>query len=256
MNKHAKLRSVLVLTFCLPLSVFVSSSGRSQQLIQGHQNHLSASLAAHQLPHPMNATMGIPDPVGSYNIRLNGFRQKNNGGAEYDLSGHIGYGMFEWGGIHLRSLGVRTTPFTEIIGIVGFWRNDARTQGASLLGIIGLPTGKKKGEAHHGLAYLLGLTGRMARDGLLTNDIILHYDFSAKHYIAENGMVIELTPNVFGVVDARGVFGKSRPEVSLLPALKLRMLSSTYVAIGYNASLTKAKPFQNQMFVQVEIGSH
>lgn len=63
--------------------------------------------------------MAIPDPVGSYNIRLNGFRQVHDSELSYDVGGHLSYGMFEWGGIHLRSLGVRTTPLTEVIGMVG-----------------------------------------------------------------------------------------------------------------------------------------
>ncbi|MBU2507827.1 MAG: hypothetical protein KJ799_14050, partial [Bacteroidetes bacterium] len=120
-------------------------------------------------PHPVNATMSIPDPVGSYNIRLNAFRQQNDATSELDVSGHLGYGMFEWGGIHLRSLGVKSTPFTEVIGLVGLWRNNERTQGISLLGIVGIPTGAKAEGQHHGLAYLFGFTGRIAKEDLLTN---------------------------------------------------------------------------------------
>lgn len=218
--------------------------------------HGTDAVAIHHFPHPLNATMGMPDPVGSYNIRLNGFRQAKDGDGEYDVSGHLSYGMFEWGGIHLRSLGVRTTPVTEIIGMVGLWRNEERAQGISLLGIVGLPTGKKDGKAHHGLSYLAGFTGRIAVPGAITNDIIVHYDFTAKHYIAETGSVLKLWPNLFATLDARGTFGNVRPDISLLSSMKFQVSSGIFLAVGYHTPVTNAKSFTHQIFAQLEIGSH
>lgn len=209
-----------------------------------------------QFPHPLNATMGIPDPVGSYNIRLNVFRQQTDSGSEYDLSGHLGYGMFEWGGIHLRSLGVKTTPLTEVIGMVGLWRNQRKTQGISLLGIVGIPTGSKEGEAHHGLAYLAGFTARLATENVMTNDIILHYDFTAKHYIAETGSVVRVMENLFATLDLRGAFGNDRPDISALTSFKFQIAPLLFLAVGYYTPATNARTFAHQIFVQFEMGSH
>jgi hypothetical protein len=220
---------------------------------------LSQSPEAHrhkQFPHPLNATMGIPDPVGSYNVRVNSFRQVHNEEVSYDLGGHLSYGMFDWGGLHLRSLGVKTTPFTELIGMAGLWRNESRTQGVSLLGIVGVPTAKKDGKEHHGLAYLAGVAGRLAKEGLVTNDIILHYDFSAQHFIAETGSVMRLMPGLFATLDARGTFGSNSPDISLLSALKMQVTEIAYLALGYHTPVTNARSFAHQVFVQLEIGSH
>lgn len=211
----------------------------------------------HLFPHPVNSTMGIPDPIGSFNIRLNALRQQTTDGVgEYDLSGHLGYGLFEWGGIHLRSLGVKTTPFTEVIGMVGLWRNKERTQGISLLGIVGIPTGAKKEGQHHGLAYLFGFAGRIAKEDLLTNDVILHYDFSAAHFIAETGTVVKLSPILFTTLDLRGTFGGSRPDITILPSVKWKVIDSGFIAFGFHAPLTKSTSFKNQIIVQIELGSH
>ena len=210
----------------------------------------------HHFPHPLNATMAIPDPVGSYNIRLNAFRQQKDNEATYDFSGHLSYGMFDWGGIHLRSLGVKTTPLTEMIAMVGLWRNGRRTQGVSLLGIVGLPTGKKEGNGHHGLTYLAGLTGRIAKEGIITNDMILHYDFSAKHTITETGTVVKLMANLFATLDARGTFGSDQPDIALLTSLKFQLFAATFLALGYHTPVTNTRTFSHQVFVQVEVGSH
>lgn len=236
----------------VPHTLFASAE---KWLRQDVGEHKLVAPNIHHFPHSLNATMAIPDPVGSYNIRLNGFRQVKDGEGTYDVSGHMSYGMFDWGGIHLRSLGVRTTPFTEIIGMVGLWRDDARTKGVSLLGIVGIPTGKEEGGKQHGLAYLAGVTGRIGIEGVMANDAILHYDFSAKHFIGETGSVLRLAHNLFGTLDARGVFGNSRPDVSLLTSLKFQLWPLTFLALGYRTPVSNFKAIEQQVLVQVEVGS-
>ncbi len=227
-------------------------------LLSAAGTHIQAQdgSSKHQFPHPINSTMGIPDPIGSYNVRLNTFRQDKPGSTNYDVSGHIGYGLFEWGGIHLRSLGVKTTPLTEIIGMVGLWRDENKEQGISLLGIVGIPTGKKDGKEHHGLAYLVGVTGRMVVHNFFTNDVILHYDITAKHYIAESGTVIRLSKNLFGVLDTRVTLGNSLPEILAMPAVKIKLFSLGFLGLGYHFPVTTATPFDRQVILQIEVGSH
>ncbi len=246
-TKSLSTAALLVLLALSPALAQLNGAGSSQG---------SGAVVIHHFPHPLNATMAVPDPVGGYNIRLSGFRQVKDSDGTYDVSGHLSYGMFEWGGIHLRSLGVRTTPFTEIIGMIGLWKNEERSRGISLLGIVGVPTGKKDGEAHHGLSYLAGLTGRIAAQGMITNDIILHYDFTAKHYIAETGSVLRLWPNLFVTLDARGTFGSVRPDISLLSSMKFQVSPAIFLALGYHTPVTTARSFTHQVFLQLEIGSH
>lgn len=210
----------------------------------------------HHFPHPLNATMAIPDPVGSYNIRLNAFREQKDNEATYDFSGHLSYGMFDWGGIHLRSLGVKTTPLTEMIAMVGLWRNQRKTQGISLLGIVGIPTGKNEEGAHHGLSYLAGFTTRLASENAITNDIILHYDFTAKHYITETGSVVRVMENLFATLDLRGSFGNDRPDISALTSFTFQIAPMLFLAFGYHTPVTNARTFSHQVFVQIEVGSH
>ncbi len=207
-------------------------------------------------PHPVNATMGIPDPVGSFNVRFNALRQQRAVGTENDISGHLGYGLFEWGGIHLRSLGVKTTPFTEVIGMVELWRDESRTQGLSFLGILGIPTGRKNNDEHHGISYLAGIAGRLITFDILTTDAIVHYDFTAGHLIVESGSVMRFMPNVFGVLDISTTFGNLRPNISLLSALKISLFPVTFIGIGYRIPVTTARDFTSQIYLQLEIGSH
>lgn len=140
--------------------------------------------------------------------------------------------------------------------MVGLWRDESQQQGVSFLGILGLPTGKKGGKEHHGLAYLAGLAARVNAFGVATNDVIAHYDFSAGHFIAESGSVIGLLPNVFGIVETGGTFGDSRPNITLLSAIKVLIIPSTFVSIGYRFPVSTQREFRNQIYLQVEIGTH
>jgi hypothetical protein len=187
--------------------------------------------------HSMNAPMGIPDPVGHYNVRF----------------GHLSYGLFEWGGIHLRSLGVRTTPLTEVIGMVGVWETEERSQGISLLGILGIPTGKKDGDRHHGLSYLFGIAGRWQIGSRVVNDIVFHYDATAMHWILESGTAMKSGEAIYGIIDTRITIGGVAPEILILPALKVQITRMLYAGIGYNVPLTAAKPFRNQIYLQLEL---
>lgn len=212
---------------------------------------------SNRLPHSVNAPMGIPDPVGSFNVRLNAFQEQNTDGTfEDDVSGHISYGLSKIGGLHLRSLGIRTTPFTEFIGMVNLWQDLPMKQGISLVGILGVPTGKKDAGEHHGLSYLAGLAGRITLGPSINNDVVLHYDFTAKHYIAESGTVIRLSPNIFGSIDTRTTIGGSLPEVLLMPSLKFALFSLGFIGVGYNIPARSNSSFHHQALIQVEIGNH
>ncbi|MBI5215917.1 MAG: hypothetical protein HY960_09195 [Ignavibacteriae bacterium] len=223
-------------------------------------NGVSAQDDSHrpELPHPMNATMGILDPVGSFNARANMFRQQNrDGNSEIDISGHFSYGLSDVGGLHLRSLGIRTTPLTELIGMLSLWQDESKLQGISFIGILGIPTGKKNGDEHHGLSYLAGLSGRVTVSDFINNDIILHYDLTAKHYIAESGTVVRLSPNIFGLLDTKITIGNTvQPEVLFMPSVKVRIFSGGFVGVGYNTPITTYSTFNNQLFIQFEVGSH
>lgn len=75
--------------------------------------------------------------------------------------------MFDWGGVHLRHLGLRTTSNLEVIGMAALVRDEPKRQGVSLLAILGIPTKTLPG-GHHGLGYLLGLTGRLVISEVMT----------------------------------------------------------------------------------------
>jgi hypothetical protein len=218
--------------------------------------HAQSHVEQRRSVHSINAPMGVPDPVGHYNLRVNVIRQQEVGSSRYDLSGHFGYGLFEWGGVHLRSLGARTSPLTEVIGMVGVLNSEDRTEGLSVLGILGIPTGEKDAEQHHGLSYLVGIAGRWRIGSVVVNDAVFHYDATAGHWIAESGTIVEISSFFFGVIDARLTFGGAAPEILVLPAMKVRVSRSMSAAIGYHAPLSRSKPFGHQLLVQWEMSHH
>ncbi len=244
--------TIMKIRLCLLCVIVLSSLPISLHGQQGEQHTND-----HLFPHPFLAAMGVPDPEGKFHVRLNVFLQQNIGKSKYDISGHLGYGLFDFGGIHLRSLGVTTTPLTEIIGMIGLWHDARRLNGISLLGIVGIPTGPKDDDnAHHGLAYLFGLSGRISIFKNTINDLIVHYDFSTKHYIAESGTVIRIMEYLFAGVDTRTIIGPSQPLIFLMPGLKVKFSSFGFIGVGINYQVTNTSQVKNELYLQVETGNH
>ena len=215
-------------------------------------------------PHSFLLPKGIPDLPGSYNLQLSPFLQQKNGSPQADLGGHASVGMFDWGGVHLRSLGIKTTSTLEVIGMTALWRDQARKQGISMIAILGIPTqtssgvsgNANDGDEHHGSwGYLLGLTGRWVYSEDFMWDGILHYDFMAKHLIPESGLVFKTWGSLFTTLDLRATLG-SEPTASILPGIKYAIIPSLFLGAGYNAAFGAASKFDRQFYLQVEMGRH
>lgn len=133
-------------------------------------------------------------------------------------------------------------------------RDEKKQQGISLLTILGIPTGAVPA-GHHGLGYLLGITGRMVHRNIFTWDGILHYDFNAKHLLPESGFVIKTWESLFATLDLRATL-KSKSAAAILPGVKYAATPSLFVGVGYQESFGAASTFDRQFYLQVEFGRH
>ncbi len=205
-------------------------------------------------PHSFLLPMAVPGRQGSFDLQVNPLLQTSDG-SSLDVGGHLSYGLFDWGGVHLRSLGAATTRFTEVIAMVGLLRDQRRTRGLSLLAIVGIPTGPEAEAKHGGWAYLLGATWRLTPRSWLQWDANLHYDFSAHHLVPESGLVARLATDWFASLDAQATLGGGT-RLSLLPGLKLRVASGLFVGAGFQFPLTDARDFDRRFYLQLEWARH
>lgn len=213
---------------------------------------LSPARAAEPLPHAFLLPRGTPPPPGAYAVQLTPFLQSEAGRSKLDLGAHASVGMFERGGLHLRSLGIGTFPTTELIGMASLVRDGGR--GLSLLAIAGAPTGPSTGGHHGSWSFLAGLAGHWPgrRWGA---DAVLHYDFTASHLLPEAALVLALGDRLFAVAEGSATLG-DRAELYALPGLKLALGRSVRLGAGYRFPLTRARKFDGQALIQVELGGH
>ena len=214
-------------------------------------------------PHAFLVPMGVPPTQGCYNAQLNGIYQRLDGSSRGDFGGHASYGLFDWGGIHLRSLGVATAPTTEVIGMVGLFRDASRSNGLSALAIVGLPTGPSSSHGHtdataspgSATTFLAGLTGRWLVTPWLRWDANIHYDFTEKHVVPESGLVARTLKDLFVSLDVRATLGDGT-QVLALPGVKYHLGHGVYIGLGYEAPLTTERPYDSRTYLQLEFGSH
>lgn len=209
-----------------------------------------------ELPHSFLLPRGVPEKKNSYHIQVSPFLDQTSGVTTPDIGGHLSYGLFDWGGIHLRSLGARTSPNAEIIGLIGLIKNQEHTQGISLLTILAIPTNKKPGQDHSGLGYLVGLASRLTPTNNIVINPTLHYDFTAMHVIPELGMIYRLSSLFYSVLDSRASLGSGGNKVDLLPGMKLRIGSHSFLGVGYRFPVTTLRDFDRQIYFQYELMSH
>ncbi|MBI4375096.1 MAG: hypothetical protein HY549_01475 [Elusimicrobia bacterium] len=202
------------------------------------------------LPHAFLLPRGLAPRPGSYNIQLTPFLQGKRGVYELDTGGHASIGMFDWGGLHLRSLGARTAPTTELIGIATLARDGPR--GLSLLAIAGAPTGPSRDGHHSSWSFLAGLAGHWPGHGWGA-DALLHYDFSLGHFIPEVSLIRKLTKRCFAVLEGSATIG-NRPEIYTLPGIKFALNRSSLIGLGYRFPLTNSRTFDRQIYAQLEWG--
>ncbi len=214
-------------------------------------------------PHAFLVPMGVPPTQGCYTVQLNGIYQRLDGSSRGDFGGHASYGLFDWGGIHLRSLGVATAPTTEVIGMVGLFRDASRSNGISALAIVGLPTGSSSSHDHADpsansgstTTFLAGLTGRWIIAPWLRWDANIHYDFTEKHVVPESGLVARTLKDLFLSLDVRATLGSGN-QVLALPGVKYHLGRGVYLGLGYEAPLTTDRPYDSRTYLQLEFGSH
>lgn len=209
---------------------------------------------SHSFPHAFLLPNGITPPKGTYNLQLSPFVEQRTDSTDLDVGGHASFGLFDWGGIHLRSLGIRTTSQLKVIGMGSLYRATDGRSGLGVLAILGVPSGGKKTSAHHGVSYLGGISGRMYLLECLAADVILHYDFTAKHFIPEAGLVWQVVPRWFAILDTRVTVGAGQADV--LPGVKYQLNQDLFVGAGFRQPIGPAVPFERQFHLQLELGNH
>ncbi len=103
--------------------------------------------------HPFLAHMALPDKPGEMSLRLTAFQQRIGSTVGQDLVVHIEAGLLPGLGLHIRSDGIKTSPYSEVMVMYSFLHDATYTNGLSVFGQVSIPTGPAKCNS---LKYLFG----------------------------------------------------------------------------------------------------
>jgi hypothetical protein len=103
--------------------------------------------------HPFLTHMALPDPPGEMSLRVTPFQERFDGIVEQDLGIHLEAGLLRNLGLHIRSDGIKTSPYSEVMLMYSFLHDASLSKGMSVFGQVSLPTGPVESNA---LKYLLG----------------------------------------------------------------------------------------------------
>ena len=125
--------------------------------------------------HPFLTHMSLPDKPGEVSFRVTPFQQRAGRMIEHDLALHTEAGIVPNLGLHIRSDGITTSPYSEFMLMYSFLHNASMNNGMSVFGQVSIPTGPVDSNK---LKYLFGLSGRATIPNIMVMDANMHINLA------------------------------------------------------------------------------
>jgi hypothetical protein len=199
--------------------------------------------------HPFFTHMGMPDPVGHYALRLSGVAAREEGHTRGDFGFHLETGLSKRVGLHLRNDRVSNNPHTEIMLQYAAIRSRDGMNGFSPFAELEIPT--HEDERH--FYGLVGFSTTWSTDIFESNQSV---EYSPEEDALEGSLstVGKVGQRLFPVVEF--IFAASKdaaPQNSMIGGLKCRINGYIVFGIGYQAPVTKAREFTDQVLLQTDL---
>ena len=250
--KHFIIVISLLLNFIINLSVFSQSndSMKMQQQQPIKENNMKMGNEMEEVAHPFFSHMGVPEAVGTYNLRLSGLLTNNEGTKDGDFAFHFETGLTNSIGIHIRNDGYLDRDHTELMFQFAALRSKDKMSGFSPLIEFEFPT-KPGGDRHTNV--LVGFTTALANSGMSFNQA-LHYNSRTEEYEFNGAFVVKVGSRIYPVVE---IFGEALPHemplFNLLGGVKVRVGKKMYLGVALQAPVTERKDFTWQLIFQPDI---
>ena len=203
-----------------------------------------------EVAHPFLTHMGVPDPVGTYSLRLGGTATRADGSTKGDASFHLETGLTDTIGFHLRNDGVLNQQNTEVMFQFAALRSADKMSGFSPLIEFEFPT-------HSGgdqrVNTLVGFSTAWTNSDVAFNQV-LHYDPRKEMVEGSAALVVRWMTGVFPVVEilGEGMRGK-KPMVNVLGGLKFRVDKDMLLGIAVVKPVTERKDFSSRMMLSLDL---
>lgn len=207
---------------------------------------MSARAAAdkqEELPHAFFTHMGLPEGVGSFNLRVLGIATRTDGKSDGDFAFHLETGLTRNIGLHIRNDRFRTNEKTE-----------AMFQYTALISKDGMsgfaPIIEFEFPTHAGASRvntLVGFTTSLGAPRWAFNQV-LHYDPREDMIDASASMVLGASRTVFPVLELIGDGGQGRSTVvNALAGFKVRLQDWLIGGVAIALPITGFRDYSSQV---------
>lgn len=200
--------------------------------------------------HPFLSHMALADSPGEVSFRLNGMQVRNAENLTTDFGYHIEAGIVKNLGIHLRSDGIKTNQFSEIMLMYNVLTDKSGDNGVSVFGQLSIPTGSIQANTYK---KFLGIGARTTLYPLLVFNGDVHYNFKDKTAEYEGSLVFKATDLIFPILEARGELTEENTSLYLLPAINFRIQKNQTIGLGFQIAVSEVREYDVQSLIQYGI---
>lgn len=200
--------------------------------------------------HPFLTHMALPDKPGEMSLRLTPFQQRLGSDVVQDLVVHMEAGLLPNLGIHIRSDGIKTSPYSEVMLMYSFLHDATYNNGLSVFGQISIPTGPVKSNA---LKYLFGLSGRLTIPKIMVMDANMHINLADKMAEYESSFVFKASKMLYPELEFRGEITQNATSLYSLMGLKFRIANETAIGIGIQTPISKEREYDTMALLSLGV---
>ena len=193
--------------------------------------------------HPFLTHMALPDKPGEMSLRITPFQQREDSVVDRDLALHIEAGLLPGLGIHIRTDGIKTSPYSEFMLMYSFLHDASYNNGMSIFGQVSIPTGPVDSDK---LKYLFGLSIRLTAPKIMVMDANMHINLADKMAEYESSFIFKVSQMLYPELELRGEITEDWTSLYSLIGLKFRVADETAVGVGVQVPLTKEREYDTQ----------
>lgn len=193
--------------------------------------------------HPFLTHMALPDPPGEMSLRITPFQERIGSDVEQNLGVHLEAGLLPNLGLHIRSDGIKNSPYSEAMLMYSFLHDASMNNGMSVFGQVSIPTGPVESNA---LKYLFGLSGRLTIPGTMVMDANTHVNLADKMAEYESSFVFKASEMLYPELELRGEITEEATSLYSLFGLKFRIADETAVGFGIQTPISKEREYDTQ----------
>jgi hypothetical protein len=198
--------------------------------------------------HPFFSHMALADPVGAVSFRFTGIERRAGDVLGGDVGVHIEAGLLPRLGIHIRSDGIRSEPFSEVMLMYNAVTTADATFGISVFGQVSVPTGL--GASSGTYKGLVGVGIKKALPPVVVFNGDIHYDPKDKMAEYEGSLVFKASQLLYPIAEVRGEITTTGTSAYVLPALKFRIGAHQDIGVGFQIAASPMREYDVKALLQ------